>query len=92
MMFSGFSRQSGMRVYSEASTSLHQLLRRQVGVDGHHLGAVDHHVGDLQLAQIEQAAEHVAVELLHLAFAVQQIDRAAQSLASATGSAGRRRP
>ena len=58
----------------------HQLLRRQVGVDHHHLGAVDHDVGDLQLAQVEQAAEHVAVLLLDLALVVQQVDRAAQPL------------
>src|SRR5579883_2571810 len=58
----------------------HQLLRRQVGIDGDHFGAMNHDVGDLQLAQVEQPAEHVAVHLLHLAFAVQQIDRAAQPL------------
>ena len=58
----------------------HQVLRRQVGVDHHHFGAVDHDVGDLQLAQVQQAAEHVAVLLFDLAFVVQQIDRAAQAL------------
>ena len=34
----------------------------------------------IEFAQIEHAAEHVAVELLDLAFAVKQIDRAAQFL------------
>ena len=58
----------------------HQILRRQVGVDHHHLGAMNHDVGDLQLAQVEQAAEHVAVLLFDLAFVMQQIDRAAQAL------------
>ena len=41
---------------------------------------MNHHVGDLQFAQIEQAAEHVAVLLFDLAFVMQQIDRAAQPL------------
>ena len=58
----------------------HQFFRRQVGVDHHHLGAMDHDVGDLQLAQIQQAAEHVAVLLFDLALVMQQIDRAAQPL------------
>ena len=63
-----------------------------VDIDRHHLGAVDHHVGDFELAQIEHAADHVAVELLDAAFAVQEIDRAAQFLVRRTGSAGSRRP
>ena len=45
-----------------------------------HLGAVDHHVGHGELAQIEHAAHHVAVELFHDAGAVQEIDRAAHLL------------
>ena len=35
---------------------------------------------DCEVAQIEQPAEHVAVELLDPALAMQQIDRAAQLL------------
>ena len=57
----------------------HQFLRRQVGVDHHHFGAMNHHVGDLQFAQVQQAAEHVAVLLLDLALVMKQIDRAAQT-------------
>ncbi|MGY4423612.1 hypothetical protein ACVWY2_006061 [Bradyrhizobium sp. JR6.1] len=57
----------------------HQFLGRQVGIDHGHLGAVDHHVGDLQFAEVQQPAEHVAVLLLDLAFVMQQIDRAAQA-------------
>ena len=41
---------------------------------------MDHDVGDLKLAEIQQAAEHVAGLLLDLAFVVQQVDRAAQPL------------
>ncbi len=39
---------------------------------------MNHHVGDLKLAQIQQSAEHVAVLLFDLAFVMQKIDRAAQ--------------
>jgi hypothetical protein len=56
----------------------HDVLGRQVGVDQHHLGAMDHDVGDLKLAQIEQPAEHIAVELFDAAFMMDQVDRAAQ--------------
>jgi hypothetical protein len=57
------------------------LAWRLVGVEHHHLGAMDHHVRYSKLAQIEQAAHHVAVEFLHNAGAVHQIDRATQLLA-----------
>ena len=67
-------------MYSVAEHLAHQFFRRQIGVDHHHLGAMDHDVGDLQLAQVEQAAEHVAVVLLDPAFVMQQIDGAAQAL------------
>ena len=56
-------------------------LRRLVGIEHDHLGAMDHDVGDRQLAQIEQAAHHVAVELFHDAGAMHEIDGAAQFLA-----------
>ena len=59
---------------------LHHLLRRIVGADRDHLGAVDHDVGDGEVAQIEQTAEHVAVLLLDAAFMVQEIDGSAQFL------------
>ena len=39
--------------------------------------AVPHHVGDFELAQIEHAAEHVAVELFDAALAVQEVHRTA---------------
>ena len=41
---------------------------------------MDHHVGDDEIAQVEQAAEHVAVVLLDAAFMVEEIDRTAQFL------------
>ena len=56
------------------------LLRWAVGIDRHHFGAVDHHVGHRQIAQVEQPAQHVAVVLLHAAFEVQQVHRAADFL------------
>ena len=79
-MFSGVPRHSGTRVTGAVSTASTISSRRIVGVDRHHLGAVDHDVGHRQLAQIEQAAHHVAVELLDDALAVQEIDGAAQLL------------
>ena len=79
-MFSGLPRQSGMRVYRGLEHGVDDLLGRIVGVDRDHLGAVDHDVGDGEVAQVEQAAEHVAVVLLDAAFAVQEIDGAAQLL------------
>ena len=42
---------------------------------------MDHHIGHRKLAQIQHAAEHVAVNALHVAFAMQEIDGAAQFLA-----------
>ena len=42
---------------------------------------MDHDVGHGELAQIEHAAHHVAVELLHDAGAMHEVDGAAQLLA-----------
>jgi len=53
-------------VYSVASTHA-PVFGRQVGIDHHHFGAMNNHVGDLQLAQIPTAPEHVAVLLFDLA-------------------------
>ena len=79
-MFSGLSRHSGMRVTGEAITALTMSSGGSSAFDRDHVGAVDHHVGDGEVAQIEHAAEHVAVELLDAALAVQQIDGAAHFL------------
>ena len=51
------------------------LFGRIVGVDRHHLGAMDHDIGHRQVAQIEQAAHHVAVVLLDAASRCSEIDR-----------------
>ena len=80
-MFSGLPRQSGSRRDGGAEHGVDDLARRIVGIEHDHVGAVDHDVGHGQLAQVEHAAEHVAVELLHVAVAMQQIDGAAQLLA-----------
>ena len=50
---------------------------------------MDHHVGDGELLKIEQAAEHVAIRLDHAAFAMQQVDRAAQFLVAGEDVLGR---
>ena len=67
MMFSGVSRQSGMRVYGRLEHRLDDLLGRVVGIDRHHLGAVDHHVGDLQLAEAEDVVDVFGLADRHLA-------------------------
>ncbi len=79
-MFSGLPRHSGSRVTGEAITALTRSSGFSSAFERDHVGAVDHHVGQRELAQIEHAAEHVAVELLDAALAVQQIDGAAQFL------------
>ena len=58
----------------------HDLLGGEIGVDGPHLGAVDHHVRDRRAPEVEQAAEHVALGLRDAALPVQQVDLAADFL------------
>ena len=41
---------------------------------------MDHHVGNGEIAQIEKSAEHIAIQALHAAFPVQEVDRPAQLL------------
>jgi hypothetical protein len=41
---------------------------------------VNHHIGDLKLAQIQQPAEHVAVVLFDTAFVMNQVHGPAQPL------------
>ena len=55
-------------------------LRRIVGAEHLHLGAVDHDVGDLKVAQVEHAAEHVGVVTPDGALLRLQIDGAADLL------------
>ena len=81
MMFSGApspQRQPGHRARRERRATI--VLRRIVGVHRDHLGAMEHDVGHGELAQVEHAAEHVEVVLLHPALVVQQIDGSAQFL------------
>ncbi|MGZ2421513.1 hypothetical protein ACVIRM_000475 [Rhizobium laguerreae] len=58
----------------------HHRFRRIVGIDRPHRGAVDHDVGEFELAEIEHATEAVTVGLHHRSLAVQQIDGATQLL------------
>ena len=83
MMFSGLPRHSGSRVTGAASTARDDLLRRLVGVHRDHLGAMEHHVGHREVAQVEHAAEHVEIVLLHPALVMQEVDGAAQLLVRA---------
>ena len=59
---------------------VHDLLGGQIDVDRVHRGPVHHDVRDGELAKIEHAAEHVAVELHHAAFLVVQVDGASDFL------------
>lgn len=68
-------RQPGMRAVQRLGDD---FRRRLVGIDHHDGFAVHHDVVDGQLAQVEHAAEHVAVVLHHAAFLVVQGDGAAQ--------------
>jgi hypothetical protein len=56
---------------------VNDVLRRIVGIERHHVGAVNHHVRNRKLAQIEHTAEHVTVKLLHVTFAVEEINSTA---------------
>ena len=78
-MFSGDPRHSGIRVTNSSSTRSTTFSARLADIGGDHLGAVDHDVGHGEVAQVEQSAEHVAIELFDAAFPVQQVDRAAQA-------------
>ena len=59
-IFSGSSFQSGTRVYCDARV-VENLWRRLVGVDRLHLRPMNHDVGDLQIAEVEHAAQHVGI-------------------------------
>ena len=61
----------------------HDLGRRIVGIDRHHLGAVDHDVRDFQFVQIEDGTETIAVVADHRTVAVQDFDGAANFLVRA---------
>ena len=76
-VFGLFAPQRDPRIFGGQDLS-HQFFRRQVRIDHHHFGAVNHHVRNLKLAEIQQTTQHVAVLLFDLAFVVKQIDRAAQ--------------
>ena len=77
LAFAAPERQPGVRALERG---IHHLIGGQVDVDRVHLGPVHHDVGDGELAEIEHAAQHVAVELHHAAFLVVQVNGAAQLL------------
>ena len=74
MMFSGASRHSGMRVNSEASTALTISSGEIVGVDRHHFGAVNHHVGDFEVAEAEDVVDVFGLADFHLAVLGRHLD------------------
>ncbi len=62
---------------AETQGGLDNIRGRQVGVDQIDLLAVDHDLADVELLQVEDAAEHVAVVAAHSAFVVVVFDGAA---------------
>ena len=56
----------------------HHLLGRQIRRHRNHFRPVNHNVGHFQINQIQEAAKHFMRLFLDAAFAVQQINRAAQ--------------
>ena len=66
MMFSGLSRHSGMRVYGGQHLA-HQFARRQVGVDHHHGGTVNHHVGHREVTEAEDVVDVFGLAAFDLA-------------------------
>ena len=56
----------------------HKCLDRQGDVEREHLHAMHHHIGHLEIAQVQNAAQHVGIVLDHVAFGLQIIHRAAQ--------------
>ena len=55
---------------------LDDLLGRLVDVDRAHVGAVDHDVGHLELAEAEEVVDVLGLALLHLAVLGRNLDQA----------------
>ena len=72
MMFSGSLAPERQPRKGRGDDLAYHLLRRQIGVERQHVGAVDHDVGDLSSREFEQAAEHVAIGARDAALLVQQ--------------------
>ena len=64
-------------MYCELQNLVEDILRVAVDVERFHLGAMDHDVGDLEIAQIKHAAEHLRIVLQNGAFFRLKIDGAA---------------
>ena len=67
--------QRNARVFG-AQHRVDDLLRRIVGVDRHHLGAVDHDVGHFELAQAKDVLDVFGLAVLHLAVLGRLLDQA----------------
>ena len=78
MMLSGSPRHKRHAGVGRGEHLADQFVGRQVGVEGAHLGAVDHDVRHRHLGEFEQSAEHVALGARHPAFAMKDVDCAAQ--------------
>ena len=79
-MFSGSSFQIGTRVYCDFTTSSTIISMSSSAFDRLHLRAMDHDVGNLQIAQVEHATEHVRIVARNRTFLGLQLDRATDLL------------
>ena len=66
---------AGAACTGAASTALDDLLGRIVGIDGDHLGAVDHHVGDFEVAEAEHIVDVLGLADRHLAVLGGRLDQ-----------------
>src|SRR5262245_6841927 len=67
-----------------------ELSRRACGVEAAHLGTMDHHIEELELLEVENAAQHVEVDLAGGAAALMEIDGPAQLVVNRAAAGGRR--
>ncbi len=77
MMLSGRVAPDGYAGVVGGYQGVEQFRGLLIGFDRHHVLAVDHHVADGEFAQVENAADHVAMLALDAAFHVVELDGAA---------------
>ena len=87
LRFTPIDRQAGV---GRLQRLIHELTGGQVGVQHGDGLAVDHHLGDVHVGEIEHAAEHPPVAALHQPFGVVVFHRAPDLLLRRAGVGGGR--